>query len=313
MLFRSCVIPFPPGSRICAAPGGFFYTASFRAGSESQISGLKTSFNNSWSQTSPKFGVNFQLNSATLLYASWSKGFKSGGFQGRATPGNTTPAFDPETVKTTEVGFKSEFADHKVRLNAAAFFTKYTGAQILISQIVNGTPQFVTANAGDSDIKGIELELVARPAPGFDVNASLGWIDNHYTRLNPGAAAFNIGLEDSLPNTPKYTFALGTQYRWAVGTGGSILVRGDYSWRDDQSFQAANNPNDIQKAYGLLDLRATWLSANSTLSVSAFLRNALNEGYFTSLSDQRFGGSLGVSLATLGLPREYGVEFGYRF
>ncbi len=307
------LIPFPPGQRVCAPAGGFFYTASNRPGSEAQIAGLNTTFNDTWSEFSPKLGLNFNVSDDVMTYVSWSNAFKSGGFQGRATPGNDTPDFEPETVETYEIGIKSELADRRVRLNAAAFFTKYEDTQILVGEVVNGTPNFVTRNAGDSEIKGVEVELLTRPSANFDLSASVGWMDNEYTRLHPGAAAFNIGLDDSLPMTPEWTGALGAQYRWTLGDAGTLALRGDYSYRSEFSFQAANNPNDIQDAYGLLDLRATWMSPSGALSVAAFGRNVTDEGYFTSLSDQRFGGNLGVSLGTLAPPRDYGLEVGYRF
>jgi iron complex outermembrane receptor protein len=308
-----CELPLPPGSRICAAPGTLMYTASSRPGSESEIAGLNTRFKETWSKTTPRFGLNYQATDDILLYASYAEGFKAGGFQGRATPGNTTPAFDPETVDSYELGLKSMLLDNRLRLNAAFFVMEYNDAQLLISELVNGTPQFVTRNAGDSDIKGLEAEMSAQVTDHFEIYASMGWVDHEYTRLDPGAATFNIDLGDSLPNTPSKTFSAGAQYDWQLGDAGSLVLRGDYRWQDDISFQAANNPNDIQEAYGLVDVRATWNSPSKSFMVAGFVRNLTDEDYYTSLSDQRFGGALGVSLGNPAPGRDWGVEVGYRF
>lgn len=308
-----CVLPFPPGSRICAAPGDFFWTASSRPGSEADIAGLNTRFKETWSKTTPRVGLNFQATDEVMLYASYAEGFKAGGFQGRATPGNTSPAFDPETVDSYELGIKSQLLDNRVRFNAAVFFMEYADAQMLISELINGTPQFVTRNAGDSDIRGLEAEMSARITEHFDVYASMGYIDQEYTRLDPGAAAFNIDLGDSLPNTPGQTFSAGAQYVWVLGDSGDLALRADYRWQDAVSFQAANNPNDIQESYGLLDVRATWTSPSDTFMVAGFVRNLTDEDYFMSMSDQRFGGALGVSLGNPAPGRDWGIEVGYRF
>jgi iron complex outermembrane recepter protein len=288
------LVPFP----MCA-PQGAIIPSPF----------IPISAKDDWDETSPKVGIEYQVTDDMMLYASWSNGFKSGGFQGRATPTMQAPAFEPETTEAWEAGMKSEFFDNHLRLNAAAFFTKYDDIQTLVLSPADGV--FITSNAGDNEIKGVEFELIAALSDGFDVSLAGGWMDTEWQSLDPSAALYGLTMDDDLAFAPELTAAVGVQYSFEIGSLGGMALRADYNWRDDFSFQAANNPGDLQDAYGLLDLRATWFSPEERFTVAAYVRNATDEEYFSNLNDQR--GQLGVSTGTPAQPRDYGVEFGYSF
>ena len=106
----------------------------------------------------PTVGAQWHINPDVMLYASFSKGFKAGGWTTRLSnpvANIDEAAFGPEESETYELGFKSQFFDHRVQTNVAVFWTDYTGIQLQIQE--GASP--VSQNAGDAELKGAELEL----------------------------------------------------------------------------------------------------------------------------------------------------------
>jgi len=306
--------PDGPGPMLAGAalPGQQFFVVSPRPGSQSQILGSPHGFRDSWTDFSPKLGLNFRWTEQLMLYFSWSNGFKSGGVQGRATPGNPIDSFDPETIQTFELGVKSEWFDRRLRLNVAGFVSDYEDIQLLIAEVVNGTPQFNTRNAGSAEISGVELEAVARPVENLDLMFSLGWLNNEYSELDPGATVHGVDAGDSLPNAPEWTAHLGAEQRLPLGALGALRLRADWSYRSEHSFQAANYPGDVQEGYDVLNLRGTWTPPNRDyLSLAVFGQNVLDEQYYLTLSDVRT--NLGVWNGVPAPGAEWGLEIAVRF
>jgi iron complex outermembrane receptor protein len=116
-----------------------------------------------------------------MVYASWSKGYKTGGWTTRlSNPLPYAPGFGPEKATTWEAGIKSELLDRHLQINGAVFLTDYKGIQLNFQQGVSPTIQ----NAGDARIKGFEVEVVAAPVRGLTVTGSLGYTDAKYTSVD---------------------------------------------------------------------------------------------------------------------------------
>lgn len=273
---------------------------------------IPTTYTEDWTETTPKVGLDWRVSDTTLLYVSYAEGFRSGGFNGRPTPNHqgqfaAVQPYNPEFNDTYELGWKMQSADNRIRLNGALFFSEYQDIQLLV---LGESGFFETANAAEAEIKGFELELLAAPVDGLLINAGLGYLDTEYTKLDPGTIASGILPENALPNSPEFTFNAGIQYRFGLAGGSGLVLRGDYSWRDDVYFNATNLPGEFQESYGLLNLRASWLSADDTWEVAAYGLNVGDEEYFTNGQDVT--GPLGVSFANVGTPREVGLQVIYR-
>ncbi len=264
------------------------------------------SYDESWSELTPRVGVDFKARDGLMFYGTYARGFKSGGFGARATPLAPIEPYDPETVDTYEVGVKSQFADDRVRLNAAAFYSQYKDIQLLI--LDPATAQFETRNGGDNRVQGIEVELRARPTDGFDLTMSAGWLDNEYTSF-AGVAQIDEG--DKLPNSPEYTFDVGAEYRWAIANEGTLGLRADWNYRAEHWFQALNNPLDRQGGFGLLSARATLDFPREGIVIGIYGLNLTDKVYFTTRNDTR--GDLGVATGNYAPGREYGIDLSYRF
>ena len=120
-------------------------------------------------QATGRLAVEFKQNDEALYYASFTQGFKSGGFNFRyVVPRDEALAFDPETVDSYELGFKWQGAEDRLRLNANVFFMDYQDIQVQVFEVGGGP---LTQNAGTADIRGAELELMAVPTPSAQPRA----------------------------------------------------------------------------------------------------------------------------------------------
>ena len=265
-----------------------------------------------WDAVTPRVAVAWQARPQTLLYASASRGFKSGGFNGRPQQRQVLDPFDPETLWTYEVGVKSDAFNRRLRTNAALFYSDYQNIQFAASLDVGGQPVFVTQNAGTARIEGFELEIEGQPAVGLTLEASVGYLDTELTELDPGVPA---GLQEGgrLPKTPEWTIAAAIQQAWSLGDGGSqgsLIARADYSYRTKFFNDSANSPGIAQEAYGLTHLRLLYSPTAGRWDVSVFVTNLTDETY---LEHGFFAAAFGPNLGIPGRPREWGATLEWRF
>jgi outer membrane receptor protein involved in Fe transport len=134
-------------------------------------------------------------------YVSWGKGFKQGGWTTRLSaviPSPVDARFSPEYAKQWEAGLKSDWLDHRLRVNAAAFYTDYDGIQLNIQQGISPVYQ----NAGNAKIIGGELEFQSLVGGGLQLNGSASYIDAYYTYVNPSANIPEFALPDGTTVCP---------------------------------------------------------------------------------------------------------------
>ncbi|WP_374530717.1 TonB-dependent receptor [Novosphingobium sp.] len=267
----------------------------------------------SFSNFSPKVGLQYHPNDDVMVYASWSKGYKTGGWTTRlSNPLPTAPNFGPEKATTYEVGFKSQFMDRKVQLNVAAFLTDYKGIQLNFQQGVSPTIQ----NAGDARIKGFEVEFTAAPTHGLTLNASVGYTDAYYTSVlapaQVAASPLQAGVFKgvSLPKTPKWKLNFSPRYEADLGDKGTIVFLGDITWTDKMK-------NDTEGTFLLDRPSTTVINASITykepgdhwdLTVGG--TNITNERYLTTGQAQLAGGQI---YGTYSRPAEWYVRLGVKF
>lgn len=280
---------------------------------------LRTDYQNSreFSEFTPRVSVSYEPSEAVTLYASWGKGFKSGGFDMRGDAfiyPATELGYDSEIVETTELGLKTSLANNRVRLNAAVFSSDYEDQQIT-SQVAIGTAiaSFVD-NAGSSSIDGFELEGSISFTDSVSAGFQVGYIDagfEEFITFDPTTGTRrNLADQRDFQNTPKVTAAL--QLNWAMNMGsGTLYLVPQVSYRDKfQLFEAANPAID-QGSYTLYDLAATWVADKGNLSVTAAGRNLGDERY--RIGGYVFPGALfgNVQNAFYGAPRTYTLSVNY--
>ncbi|HTC39489.1 MAG TPA: TonB-dependent receptor [Steroidobacteraceae bacterium] len=201
-----------------------------------------------WNVFDPTLGTQYHITPDMMAYASFSKGFKSGGWTTRLSDPISSPSlarFNPEYDKTYEVGLKSTWFDHHLQANIAVFESKYSNIQLNVQE----GPSPVYQNAGDATIKGAEVELQSVLGGGFMLNVSAGYLDAYYTSLNPclvynadangvcsaasgpqitqGGGQFTLNSE--LPKTPKYKVAISPIWDIHVVNNATIRLQADYT------------------------------------------------------------------------------------
>ncbi|MFV8783970.1 TonB-dependent receptor [Microbulbifer sp. SA54] len=260
------------------------------------------------SATTGRIGLDWRPAPGTLAYASYSTGFKSGGFSGSYNANDlATDPVGAETIANFELGLKTTLAE-VYRLNAAAFH--YTvedyQAQVFIS-VAEGS---VITNAGDVSGTGAEVELTAPITNNFEVIAGAGWLSTEFDSEQIFFVAGDAYTLDGneLPSAPGFTYNLMARYYMSLGESGELVFQGDYAWQDDHYLQIENDPYSRQQAYGLANAKISWHSPTDAYSVEAFARNLANEEYFTY--QNTLGGDWGYGV--WGQPRTAGVRFNWK-
>jgi iron complex outermembrane receptor protein len=310
-------------------PAGFFLFPTPAAG-------ILTDYTNSrtFSNVSPRLGFDYHLTPQVMSYFSYSRGFKSGGFDMRGNASvypQTENGYGSETADNFEIGLKSTLFEDTVQLNLALFYDPYKNAQIGVQQFVEtgGVPQNVTAvlNAGKQINQGVEIESAWRPIRALTVGVNIGYLDSYYedfligcTALTPGCTPNsppqNIADENRPINAPAWTVATKVAYTWQLPAG-PLLARVGWDWR---SFtKVANTTSSVtdQPAYGLLEAGLAFTTSSGAWRFALDGKNLLDRWYRVAGYD--FGGAgtgLLASVSQIGFygpPRTYQVTAQYHY
>ena len=274
--------------------------------------------------------VQYAFTDDVMAYAQFSTGFKGGGVNPRPFFVQQALSFGPETLDSYELGLKTDLFDRKLRVNIATFLSKYKGIQLSLGNCTAitgagfGAPCALPVNAGDADIKGVEIEATIRPVDGLSIDGSLSYIDFEYKRFGTyttGTTTVAVGgptnlngpqFGDYAPFTPKWKWSLGAQYEIDLGKAGSLTPRIDASYQSKIYTVSSNRPSNRIDAYAVANARLTWRNADEDLDVSLEVTNLFDEYYLLTIYDQTTGGQ-GYSNGQPGRPREWAVSVKKKF
>jgi iron complex outermembrane receptor protein len=275
----------------------------------------------------PMVSLNYKLAKDAMAYASFSKGFKGGGFTMRyfppvipaagTDPNDIVSYAGPEKATSYEIGLKTEMFDRRVRFNVAAFYTDYKDIQITYNIDPDGAGPIgafvpVLANAASAHIKGIEIETSAALASWLRIDGSAGYVDANYTHFSAQALT-NYPAADSfrVPNTPKWTVNIGgTATLFDDDAKGQARVRVDYAYRSSQYKEFSNDPALFQGSVGLLNASATWRAPGKHIEASVGATNLTNKSYIVS---GVANGGIGYAQAVVSRPREWFLRLKYSY
>ena len=238
------------------------------------------SYQNKWNSVTPKVGVRYALNDDLMIFASYSEGFKSGGFFGRQANFNLDASYDPEFVENFEIGMKSTWMDGKVIFNPAVFWSKYKDKQesILIPVSLSNVAT-VVRNASSVDIFGAELELQYQINEAWYVRATYGYINAEYNAYLADITGDQIVTDNSglsPRNTPEGTMGLTTTYTVPVGTG-DVKAMLSYRWRDSVETIATNDPLGTLPSISDISASVSYAWSDERYRITAFGRNITDE------------------------------------
>jgi|TARA_B100001142_G_scaffold98961_1_gene100935 iron complex outermembrane receptor protein len=231
-----------------------------------------------WDETTPKIGIRYQPNDDLMFYASYSEGFKSGGFFGRQANFNIDPSYEPEYLKNIELGWKSTLMDGRMIFNGSIFEAKYEDKQesILIPVDLSNVAT-VVRNASSLDMTGLELELVYQISESWDIMVNAGFMDTEYADYFADLTGDQIVTDNSglTPrNTPDSTYGATTSYVTPLGNG-ELKTRLSYRFRDSVESDASNN--SLGTLDTLEDLSATISFSMDEYTISIYGRNLTDE------------------------------------
>ena len=313
-----------------AVPAGFFPFGGGLNGTP----GLESNYTRerTFTNVSPRLGLDYHFTADVLGYFTYSKGFKSGGFDMRGNQlvfPNTQNGYNSETADNFELGIKSTLLENTLQLNGAVFYTPYRDAQIGVQgfELVAGAPTNVTAvlNAGKQINRGVELESVWRPVRPLTLDLNVGYLDAYFENVAgciPGSvgcnSALNVANLNRPINAPAWTLSLAGSYVWALGPG-SLLAHAGWDWR---SFtKVANTTASVtdQPAYGIANAGVAYTTGNGAWRVALEGRNLFDRSYRVAgydFGNPPIGANLlgGVSqIGFYGAPRTYQLSVQYTF
>ena len=249
----------------------------------------------------PKVGLSYQIDRGKLVYASFTKGFRSGGFSLRGTP-LATP-YRAEGVEAYEVGFKTDLFERHVRFNVSGYYNKFSDLQRTVLGVdpVLGTIQSVF-NAASATIKGVEGELTVIPVTGLTLAGNIGYTDAKYNTfagvVNPQSRQF--------VRVPKYTGNATIDYETPLANGDKVALHFGAAYTGRYYF---DDPNTLSQApYWLLDANVTY-TLNKKVTLTVYSRNLGDKKYAVWGSTL---GALGQNVFP-GDPRTYGVRASFTF
>ena len=227
-----------------------------------------------FSKSTPLLNASYHVTPDTMVYATYSKGFKSGGFTQRVFPPlPATPSFQPENVTSYEVGLKTALLEDRLHFNTAAYLTNYDDIQVQIFRSI--AP--ITDNGGQARIKGLEFEAQASPGAGWFFETSIGLTDAYYTEIDPTAVGLTLNSKFALIS--KWNGLAAVQKEFRLQQGSQISPRVEWSYRSSYYNDAINTPITFQPGYGLLNVLLNWTSPVGKYSAGAGVKNALDKDY----------------------------------
>ncbi|WP_221391064.1 TonB-dependent receptor [Dyadobacter sp. NIV53] len=272
-------------------------------GGEAMVTLPDTSSKASFKAFSPKMSLSYHIAESHTAYATYSRGFRTGGITQLSSDPSQPPLYPykPEYSNNFEIGIKNTFFNNRLRLNVAGFYTNVTDAQV--PTLILPEAIIITRNAGKLVSKGAELELTATPVRGLEITYNFGYTSAKYTELSLAMNGEQVTLKNNRQVfTPDVTSMLALQYGYDLGGSQKwrLIARGEWRYLGKQYFDLANQLE--QSAYSLFNVRAGISSRHwelffwgRNLGDKKYVDYAYNFGAARLGNPKTFGASLRVN------------------
>ena len=237
--------------------------------------------------------------------------------------------FGPEEGTNYELGFKSDWFDHRFRLNVTGFQADYEGLVIPVLRVVGGAPSTVPANVGTAQYRGLEIEATLEPVDGLTFSGAYSYLKTELDGVpecsatitedcvvTPSGRGLLPRSNDERPSVPEHRFSASAEYRIELGGARALTPRFDYFWVDDVNFNTTPNEwYDIatQEAYGVANFRLSWDAPEDDWSVYLAVNNLFDEFYYVNLFDLDNGTGFGTVEGQPAQPRQWAAGVRRRF
>lgn len=304
-----------------------------------QASSFTSSLKASWAEFTPRLTAEYRFSPAAMVYANYSQGYKSGGFNSRGTiPENIGP-YNPERVNAFEIGAKTDLFDRLLRFNVSGFINKYRDLQSSVTKMGAVRAENITTNIAAAKISGFEIETLLRPAANFTIGANLAYLHARYTDFcadtngvftngapEPGQCGpavpilingvpngtFAVPTDSSgldLANAPKWSGSLSVDYAIPMAFG-EIKLHSDARYSSRFNTWGRSNLDGYYRDEVVL--------LNASIAVAGQDDKWKVTLYGTNLTDQEvISGATNAGATPISQfyqpPREFGVDLSFKF
>jgi len=318
------------GGRYTSEKKDYFRTTSTFSSSPllTSVTPFVFDVNDDWHDFSPMASIDYRIDPNVMVYGRVAKGFKSGGFNGRANSVAERTEYKPEKVTSYEIGLRSTIAN-QLRFNLTAFYNNYQDFQARVAgtgtdPVTNlPSPVLSVINAGRLHIKGAELEASWTPVTALLLDTQIGYLDADYNtfddaRFPGGSRAFQTPAF-----APKWTMRFGAQYGFNLGSAGGLTIGAQARYKSRTALAVDNTyivggvgtTNEIdglfQKGYWVGDARIVWENSSKKYSVGLYGYNLTKQNYKTDA--QEFSSIGSIRTAYYGAPRTFTLRLTARY
>lgn len=269
-----------------------------------------------WDDLSPRITLRYFTDNDILLYGSVTEGYKAGGFGtddvtakdafGVALPGATLDDFEPETIRSYEIGSKGDLAGGRVKYGLSAYYYNYEDLQTVILEVGRA---FVS-NIGEVDGYGVELDLRASINDNWDVFLGSAWSETDISDIPLDVCTEPSGNNcdgNRLGFNPELTVSGGINAHYPLN-GGEVFAGLDFTWQDDYYSALENSDLDVIESVGFVNVRTGWKS-DQNWNVTLYVENIFDE---ESFGLRAAADGININAAPTN-PRTAGVDVSYSF
>jgi iron complex outermembrane receptor protein len=267
-----------------------------------------------------KLGLDWDVSPDSLLYATVSTGFKSGGVNILPAYAASATIYRPETVTAVEIGSKNRFLENRLQVNAAVFHYDYRNYQTSIfyqPQGPSGPTSFPVVNSQVATFEGGEFNVLYRLTHADTVNFDLNYLNNKFDKFVVVLPNFVQDLSGTdVPLSPRTTFSIGYEHEFALAGGGALTVGVNSQIVSSQVAQGSYGDNHVyhDPAFHKTGVNISYVSADGAWTANAYVRNIENEAVISALAGgyplPGIDGFIGVHEEQ---PRTYGVSIRRNF
>lgn len=266
----------------------------------------------------PRVTVDFRFTPDIMIYAGWSRGYRSGGWNSRATVTTAIGPYDPETVDSYEAGLRTSFWGNRARANVTVFRAEYKDKQ---EEVITASPtnplltQTQVQNAASATLQGVEGEFQLAPTGWLNFRAAVGYIDGKYDSFLSGG----VDIKDmrNLRYAPKWSVSFGGDATIPVdATGGELLLNANYKWTDKFATSIIRDTTGLNRDfindYATVDASIGYrheLDDRKKFNLSVFVQNAFH-------SDGRLYRKVitgPFAFASREVARTWGISLGFEY
>jgi len=287
------------------------------AGSKGAANDFTYSGDKTWYSFTPKYGLSYQFTPDIFGYTSIAEGFGAGGFNNRASTLAAALPYDQEKVTTYEIGLKTDWLNHRLRLNGTAFYNDYSGLQqtvAVISPVTNGLVN-VRGNVNAAHTDGFELESVAQPIDGLQLNGNVSYLWSRFDSFSDPGVNVNTGKQgnatgNELPFAPRWQLYGAATYIVPVDLHGQVKIGADISYETSYYSDVFNYQQGKIHPQAYTDAFISYAPRNSRWEAILTGQNLADRRAYQSLT---WSGSPNLWLGPVSPPRTVFFKLAYSY